>query len=37
MEIDLDMNEGQMFDALCVFLEHISGPTWEEWKRKLDE
>mgnify|MGYP001608877461 FL=1 len=37
IEIDLDMDEGQMFDLLCVFLEHISGTTWEIWKERQRE
>ena len=30
------MSEGQMFDALLGFLEHISDAQWEQWKRKID-
>ena len=37
IEIDLDMDEGQMFDLLCVFSEHISGTTWEIWKERQRE
>ena len=34
--VECDMNEGQMFDALLQFLEHITDKTWAEWERKID-
>ena len=37
MEITFDMTENQMKFALMSFLEIISGPTWEQWKKEAEE
>ena len=31
VDIKCDMTEGQMFDALCSFLENVSSATWQRW------
>ncbi len=35
MLVDCDMTEQQMFDALSVFLEHVTDQTFQEWLKKL--
>tara|TARA_R110000868_G_scaffold364697_1_gene627581 strand:- start:594 stop:722 length:129 start_codon:yes stop_codon:yes gene_type:complete len=36
LQVDLDMTEGQMLDALLSFLEVVPGERWEEWKQIID-
>ena len=36
LQVDLDMTEGQMLDAILAFLEAVPGERWEEWKRIID-
>ena len=37
VKVECDMNEGQMFDALLQFLEHVTEATWAEWERAIDK
>jgi hypothetical protein len=36
IEIDCEMSEGQMLDALKSFLEQVSGATWASWEREIN-
>lgn len=35
--VDCKMTEGEMFDALLQFLEHITDEEWADWVRKINE
>jgi len=35
--ITAEMSEDQFLDAILDALESVSGETWEEWKRIIDE
>lgn len=37
IDVECEMNERQMHDALLVFLEHIDGETWQSWVDEINE
>ena len=36
LEVDANMTEGQMLDAILSFLEQVPGERWKEWKQIID-
>ena len=35
--IECVMTEGQMYDALQTFLEHVTDETWERWVKEIND